>query len=85
MNKKATVVLENCCCAFRHRSTGSGFTRLPCPCLVGGAELNVATALARWYVPVEYSTALPDNYLTREICEHLEQKEISTQTSSLFG
>ncbi len=38
---------------------------------VGGAELNVAKALARWGMPVKYCTALPDNYLTKEICEDL--------------
>jgi len=31
---------------------------------IGGAELNVATALANWFVPVKYCTALPDNYLS---------------------
>ena len=30
---------------------------------VGGAELNVATALAKWGIPVKYFSALPDNYL----------------------
>lgn len=55
------------------------------PVFVGGAELNVATALARWKVPVEYSTALPDNYLTREICEHLEQQNICTRPVHFSG
>lgn len=45
---------------------------------VGGAELNAATALARWQVPVAYCTALPDHYLTQEILESLESQPIDT-------
>lgn len=41
------------------------------PIFVGGAELNVATALALWGVPSRYYTALPDNYLTGDIIAHL--------------
>jgi 2-dehydro-3-deoxygluconokinase len=41
------------------------------PIFMGGAELNVATALALWHVPVRYYTALPDNYLTDEIISHV--------------
>jgi 2-dehydro-3-deoxygluconokinase len=37
------------------------------PIFIGGAELNVATALAAWDMPVKYCTALPDNALTHEI------------------
>lgn len=45
---------------------------------IGGAELNVATALAKWEVPVKYCTALPKNFLTDEICQELEEKNIDT-------
>lgn len=55
------------------------------PVFVGGAELNVATALAKWDVPVEYSTALPDNYLSREICEHIAQKNIGIRPIHFSG
>lgn len=48
------------------------------PVYIGGAELNVATALAKWNVPVAYCTALPDNYLSKEICEELNRKNIDT-------
>src|SRR6476620_5486494 len=46
------------------------------PVYIGGAELNVATALAKWNVPVKYFTALPDNYLAKEICAVLAEKNI---------
>jgi 2-dehydro-3-deoxygluconokinase len=52
---------------------------------IGGAELNVATALANWNTPVKYCTALPDNYLSREICEELERKNIDTSAINYSG
>ena len=55
------------------------------PVYVGGAELNVATALAQWHVPVNYFTAIPDNYLSRQILESLQKKHIRTETVFLHG
>ncbi|MDQ3278114.1 MAG: sugar kinase [Bacteroidota bacterium] len=55
------------------------------PVFIGGAELNVATALARWNVPAAYCTALPDNYLSREICSYLAQKGIDTSRVPFAG
>ena len=55
------------------------------PVFVGGAELNVATALARWEVPVGYCTALPDHYLSKEIIHSVTQKGIGTETILLRG
>ena len=52
---------------------------------IGGAELNVATALARWNIPVKYCTALPDNYLSKEICEELERKKIDVSAIKFSG
>ncbi|MCR8561129.1 sugar kinase [Mucilaginibacter sp. BJC16-A38] len=48
------------------------------PFYVGGAELNVATALALWDVPSKYFTALPDNGLSAQIITHLQNKNIDT-------
>lgn len=55
------------------------------PVYVGGAELNVATALAKWKVPVKYGTALPDNYLSDEIIEELKEKGIDTSAVYFSG
>ena len=41
------------------------------PIFIGGAELNVATALANWNIPVKYCTALPNNYFSNSIIKHL--------------
>ena len=37
------------------------------PAFVGGAEANVATALALWGMPAGYCTALPDNFLSKQL------------------
>jgi 2-dehydro-3-deoxygluconokinase len=48
------------------------------PFFVGGAELNVASALALWGLPSSYCTVLPDNYLSAEIEQSLQKKGINT-------
>lgn len=48
------------------------------PVFVGGAELNVATALATWGIPVKYFTALPDNIMSKDIKEYLGKRKIDT-------
>ena len=48
------------------------------PIHVGGAELNVARALALWKIPVKYMTGLPDNYLSHQIVKNLQQSNIDT-------
>ncbi|HTR28192.1 MAG TPA: sugar kinase [Puia sp.] len=48
------------------------------PFYVGGAEANVATALALWGIPSAYLTALPDNLLTRQLAAWLEERGIDT-------
>ena len=55
------------------------------PVFVGGAELNVATALATWELPVKYFTALPDNIISKDITAYLEQKNIDTSPISWSG
>ena len=48
------------------------------PFYVGGAEANVATALALWEIPSSYCTAAPDNLMTRQLADYLQQKGIDT-------
>ncbi|HVW14363.1 MAG TPA: sugar kinase [Mucilaginibacter sp.] len=48
------------------------------PFFIGGAELNVATALALWGIPTRYITALPDNGMSAQITAFLEEKAIDT-------
>jgi 2-dehydro-3-deoxygluconokinase len=55
------------------------------PFYIGGAELNVATALANWSVPIKYCTALPNNYLSQEICASLSAKQIDTSAVLFQG
>jgi 2-dehydro-3-deoxygluconokinase len=55
------------------------------PVYIGGAELNVATALAMWNIPVKYCTAMPNNYLSKEIIEVLSHKKIDTSPIHFTG
>jgi len=55
------------------------------PVYIGGAELNVATALANWGMPVKYATALPDHYLSDEITDELHSKKINTSAIHRSG
>jgi 2-dehydro-3-deoxygluconokinase len=55
------------------------------PIHVGGAELNVARALALWNIPVKYCTGLPDNYLSHQIVKTLQQSNIDTSVIQYGG
>ena len=55
------------------------------PVYIGGAELNVATALAKWNILVKYCTALPDHYLSHEIVQALKEKNIDTSPILFSG
>ncbi|MCZ4223874.1 sugar kinase [Pedobacter rhodius] len=54
------------------------------PFYVGGAELNVATALALWDVPSSYLSAMPQNSVTEEIAGYLNKKNVDT-SSMVYG
>ena len=41
------------------------------PFYIGGAELNVATALSLWGMPSAYMTALPKNAMTEQLVEYI--------------
>lgn len=55
------------------------------PFYVGGAELNVASALALWGVPSKYFTTLPLNGLSAQIISFLNNKGIDTSSVSYSG
>jgi 2-dehydro-3-deoxygluconokinase len=55
------------------------------PFYVGGAELNVATALALWGLPSKYFTALPDNGMSAQLIKYLQKKNIDTSSIHLGG
>ena len=55
------------------------------PVYIGGAELNTANALAKWNMPVKYFTAIPNNYLSQEICEELASRNIDISSIHFSG
>lgn len=54
-------------------------------CYVGGAEANVATALALWGIPSAYLTALPDNMMSHQLLAYLGRRGIDTSRVVLQG
>lgn len=66
-------------------ATASAAARQPLMLYVGGAEANVATALAAWNVPVKYCTVLPDNFMSRHVQQYLEYKGIYTSAIQYSG
>ena len=55
------------------------------PVFIGGAELNVATALATWELPVSYITALPDNGMTTQIRGYFKRRGIEDDALHIGG
>jgi 2-dehydro-3-deoxygluconokinase len=55
------------------------------PFYVGGAELNVANALALWGLPAKYFTALPNNALSAQIVNYLQNRGIDTSSIHFSG
>ncbi|MNK00615.1 2-dehydro-3-deoxygluconokinase [compost metagenome] len=55
------------------------------PFYVGGAELNVATALALWEVPSAYFSALPDNFMSTQILNYVDKCNIDSSRMQLSG
>lgn len=45
---------------------------------VGGAEANVATALAKWGLPAFYMTAMPPNFVSEQLLKYLQGRMVNT-------
>ena len=61
---------------------GAWIARQQLPVFVGGAEANVATALARWHVPSRYITALPEHYLGDDVAAYFAGQGLAYLLSS---
>jgi 2-dehydro-3-deoxygluconokinase len=59
-------------------STGDWLANNSFPVYVGGAEANVAAALALWEIPSAYMTAVPDNFIAKQVVGYLDQLNIDT-------
>jgi 2-dehydro-3-deoxygluconokinase len=70
---------------FPFAGNGSWTSDSPLQVFIGGAELNVATALAKWNLPAKYFTALPDNFIAKDVMNYLQQKNIDTSAVQYSG
>lgn len=83
--------MQKVCCfgelllRFSPQLNGEWINKAYMPVFIGGAELNVATALANWNVPVQYTTILPENALAEEIKRDVSSKGIDTSRIPAFG
>ena len=59
-------------------SSGDWLANNSFPVYVGGAEANVAAALALWDVPSAYMTAVPDNFIAKQLVSYLDELHIDT-------
>ncbi len=91
INKNISLGSGAICCfgevllRFSPQFNGEWIKQASMPVFVGGAELNVANALANWNIAVRYSTIMPENQLSAEIKEYLIQKGIDTTGIRHFG
>ena len=70
---------------FSPMANGQWIRQASMPVFVGGAELNVATALANWGIPVKYSTALPQNSLADDVIDYVANLGIDPSGIARFG
>jgi 2-dehydro-3-deoxygluconokinase len=70
---------------FSPELNGEWIRQQSIPVFVGGAELNVATALAKWSLPVSYCTALPHNALSFDIINYIRNNQIEADQIILTG
>lgn len=66
-------------------SAGSWLQENTLPVYVGGAEANVAAALALWDIPSAYMTAIPDNFIARQLVGYLNELHIDTKSIHYAG
>jgi 2-dehydro-3-deoxygluconokinase len=55
------------------------------PVHIGGAELNVATALCKWNIPVSYCTAIPNNFMSHAVKAYISEIGIDTTAIQFCG
>jgi 2-dehydro-3-deoxygluconokinase len=70
---------------FSPELNGTWIGQASMPVFVGGAELNTATALARWGISASYGTALPDNYLSHEIVDEIRRRGVDPSPITFCG
>ncbi|WP_028120797.1 PfkB family carbohydrate kinase [Epilithonimonas tenax] len=61
---------------FAPDSDGNWLNEQSMKIFIGGAEYNVASALAQWKNPVKLLTALPENFIGNQLESQLKNKEI---------
>lgn len=66
-------------------SAGNWLEENSFPVYIGGAEANVAAALALWDVPSAYMSAVPDNFMARQLVGFLDELNVDTTAMQYSG
>lgn len=66
-------------------SSGEWLEKNAFPVYIGGAEANVAAALALWDIPSAYMTSIPDNFIARQLAAYLDDLNIDTSAIRYAG
>ncbi|WP_312900840.1 PfkB family carbohydrate kinase, partial [Chryseobacterium taichungense] len=70
---------------FAPDSHGNWFNDQSMKTFVGGAEYNVASALAQWKNPVKLLSALPENFIGNQLESQLQNKGIEVLAEKNIG
>lgn len=84
------MMMQNKICCFgeflfRMSPSVESFNDHSMPFFIGGAELNVAHALAQWEIPVKYLSALPKSSLAEFAIQSMNMKGIDTSAVFFHG
>ena len=88
--QKISAGMQVCCFGeillrFSPQLHGKFIAQASMPVYIGGAELNVATALARWNIAAKYVTAVPANYLAEEMITEVSNRNINIEGVKFCG
>ncbi len=70
---------------FSPESDGASLHNNSMPVYIGGAELNVATALAKWDIPVGMASVLPNNFFSDQIKHQINSNNIESTSIIPYG
>ncbi len=70
---------------FSPESDGASLLNNSMPVYIGGAELNVAAALAKWGIPVGMASVLPNNFFSDQIKHYINANHIDSTAILPFG
>jgi 2-dehydro-3-deoxygluconokinase len=85
MNKKKVLSFGEILLRYALPSEQNWLSGASINAYLGGAEMNVGVALAQWGDSVKYCSAVPDNFLGKQLINNLENAKIDTSAMQIMG